>query len=265
MKRVLCLHGHFHSADYFKSKLDAIRDACRESIEFVFVDAPHVLSPVDLPGAASNDSLTVWSDINTNTSRAWWRYLYDVRDVSAVVESFHYIKNVLETQGPFEGILGFSQGACFAAMILAYMEHPHVMPHLLPDLKHPPFEFAVFISGFVAPTTAFPLPPMIHTPSLHVMGFNDIMVSPEMSLELAEHFDKPQIEMHEGGHFVPRKLTWRRFLSEYLNSRASTSVPALWKPIPAPTPAWYREKLPAKELRGSRSMPGLRNSDILAC
>lgn len=55
------------------------------------------------------------------------------------------------------------------------------------------------ISGFIPPSTAFPLAPKIHTPSLHIMGFNDIMVSPEMSIKAAAHFDVARIEIHEGG------------------------------------------------------------------
>lgn len=32
-------------------------------------------------------------------------------------ESLHLIENVWKTQGPFQGLLGFSQGACFAGLI----------------------------------------------------------------------------------------------------------------------------------------------------
>ncbi|KAJ7750452.1 FSH1-domain-containing protein, partial [Mycena maculata] len=221
MKRVLALHGHSQSAHCFKYKLDAIRDACQDSIELVFVDAPHILSPVDHPGAVISDSSMT---LNGHLARAWWRFLYDMRDASTIVESFRNIQTVLETQGPFQGILGFSQGAAFASMILGYMEYPDFMPHLLSKVNHPPFEFAVMISGFLAPGIAyksFPLPPMIHTPSLHIIGFNDTMVSPEQSIQLSSHFDNPRVEIHEGGHFIPRKHTWRRFLCDYLSSQAS--------------------------------------------
>lgn len=117
------------------------------------------------------------------------------------------------------------------------------------------------ISGFVAPSKAFPIPARIRTPSLHVIGFNDVMVSPEQSIELTSHFDNAQIEIHQGGelrratrfrratlifvhpgHFVPRKLTWRRFLCDYLNSRASAPGKAS-DYIRAPTPPRYREEL----------------------
>ncbi|KAJ7127193.1 serine hydrolase FSH [Mycena epipterygia] len=258
MKRVLALHGHSHSAQYFKYKLNAIRDACQENIEFVFVDAPHILNPVDLPGAVASgpsDPLSLYT-INGCPARAWWRFLYDMRDDSAVIESFQKIQTVLETQGPFHGMIGFSQGAALAAMILGYMENPQATPNLLPNIKHPPFEFAVMISGFVAPSKAFPIPARIRTPSLHVIGFNDVMVSPEQSIELTSHFDNAQIEIHQGGHFVPRKLTWRRFLCDYLNSRASVPGKAS-DYIRAPTPPRYRE-----ELLGNH---GIQPVEVVAC
>ncbi|KAJ7465784.1 FSH1-domain-containing protein [Mycena galericulata] len=240
MKRILALHGHSQSAPSFKYKLRAIQDACKGSIEFVFVDAPHTLAPVDFSGAPPSDSSTM--DINGYPARAWWRFLYDMRDVSTVIESFNHIRTVLETQGPFQGIFGFSQGAAFAAMILAFMESSDLDQNLLRNVKHPAFEFAVMVSGFVAPTQDFPLPPQIRTPSLHIMGLNDIMVAPEISAKLADRFETAQVEIHQGGHFIPRTRAWRSFFCEYLRSRASASgeVP---DHIQAPTSPGYRKKL----------------------
>ncbi|KAJ7447720.1 serine hydrolase-domain-containing protein [Mycena galericulata] len=165
-----------------------------------------------------------------------------MRDVSTVIESFDHIRTVLEAQGPFQGILGFSQGAAFAAMILAFMENPDLDQNLLRNVKHPAFEFAAMVSGFVAPTQEFPLPPRIRTPSLHIMGLNDIMVAPEISTKLADRFETAQVEIHQGGHFIPRTRAWRSFLCEYLRSRASASgaVPDHIRP---PTSPGYRKKL----------------------
>ncbi|KAJ7465785.1 serine hydrolase-domain-containing protein [Mycena galericulata] len=221
-------------------QLSAIQDACKESIEFVFVDAPHILAPVDLSGAPVSDFITI--DINGCPARAWWRFLYDMHDVSTVVESFEHIKTVLETQGPFQGIFGFSQGGAFAAMILAFMENPNVTPNLMSDVKHPPFEFAVMVSGFIAPSEDFPLPPRIYTPSLHILGHNDIMVAPEISVQLVERFETAQIEIHQGGHFIPRTRTWRTFLCDYLRSRTSAAGATL-DHVPAPTLPVYRARL----------------------
>lgn len=66
----------------------------------VYVDAPHTLMAVDLPGTVLPHASAV--TISGQPARAWWRFLYTMRDVSAVHESFRYIRTVLETQGPFD-------------------------------------------------------------------------------------------------------------------------------------------------------------------
>ncbi|KAJ7508743.1 serine hydrolase FSH [Mycena galericulata] len=249
MKRILALHGHSQSARSLKYKLSAIQDACEGHIELGSYPAVvawlfGLTEIFDFSGEAASNPSAI--DMNGFPARAWWRFLYDMRDVSTVVESFEYIKTVLETQGPFQhlfkGIFGFSQGAAFAAMILAFMENPDLSPNLLRDVDHPPFEFAVIVSGFVAPSQLFPLPPNIRTPSLHIIGFNDIMVAPEISAKLADRFEDAQIEIHQGGHFIPRTRTWRKFLHDYLSSRASLSREKT-EEICAPTLPGYREKL----------------------
>lgn len=67
----------------------------------VFVDAPHILIPVDLPGATADLSPSTIT-INGLPAGAWWRFFYDMHDLSTVVESFWEIQNVLETQGSFQ-------------------------------------------------------------------------------------------------------------------------------------------------------------------
>lgn len=102
--------------------------------EFVFVNAPHTIaddsddieseavSPTstdDSGDAKSNGSL------HEETDRSWWfnkedntfkgtnkngpAYGFDV--------SLRLVEEVWQTQGPFQGLLGFSQGACFAGLI----------------------------------------------------------------------------------------------------------------------------------------------------
>lgn len=138
MKRVLALHGHSQSAQSLNCKVSPRfdiswrynRDAhgygvaqrhsrclprehrvwyvlCINSATIffttpVFVDAPHILMPVDLGGEAADSISLSTTTINGCSARAWWRFLYDMQDVSTVVESFQNIQNVLETQGPFQ-------------------------------------------------------------------------------------------------------------------------------------------------------------------
>ncbi|KAJ7605561.1 hypothetical protein FB45DRAFT_1042153 [Roridomyces roridus] len=107
-------------------------------------------------------------------------------------------------------------------MVLAHLENPHIEGSLFQGIDHPPFEFAVLISGFYAPWWSIPLGPhRLRTPSLHIFGINDIMVSPENMARLIGYFKSPRVEIHQGGHFIPRTLSWRRFLVDYLSSRGT--------------------------------------------
>ncbi|KAJ7624357.1 FSH1-domain-containing protein [Roridomyces roridus] len=246
MKRVLALHGHSQCAHSFRLKLSAIEDACQDAIEFVYVDAPHLLMPVDVAGAGSSTASTSTSSslltINGQPARAWWRFLWEMSDTDAALESFKVIREVLETQGPFDGILGFSQGAALATMVTAHLENPNMEGSLLQGINHPPLQFTVLISGFYAPWWTIPLGPhRLRTPSLHIFGIHDIMVSPENMARLLGHFDSPRVEIHQGGHFIPRTLTWRRFLVDYLSSRGTRKSHVA--PARSPTPPLCREEL----------------------
>jgi Serine hydrolase (FSH1) len=88
-----------------------------------------------------------------------------------------------------------------------------------------------------------------NTPSLHVLGRNDVIVSTTRSKTLIDVFESPRIEWHDGGksdengdhmkmwkcqftnsfrllpsifpsigHFVPSKATWRQFFKNYFAS-----------------------------------------------
>lgn len=106
--KVLALHGYRQTGDSFKSKIGSFRKYLNKYVEFVFVTAPHV-APVD--GDAPGNS--------------WWFNKDDGsfkgtnKDGPAIgfEKSLRLVEEVWESQGPFQGILGFSQGACFAGIL----------------------------------------------------------------------------------------------------------------------------------------------------
>ncbi|RCH91871.1 hypothetical protein CU098_002314, partial [Rhizopus stolonifer] len=86
-------------------------------------------------------------------------------------ESVEYIKQVLIKEGPFDGILGFSQG--FKPTM---QEATNIM--LTKQNK-------------------------VKTPSLHYIGELDTLVLPEAMNSLSEAFVKPTVFRHSGGHYLP--------------------------------------------------------------
>lgn len=111
--RVLCLHGYRQNGDSFKSKIGSFRKQVNKYAEFVFVEAPHTAPP--LPEAEEGDS----------KQKSWWFNKEDGTfkgtnqsgPAFGFDESLKKVEDVWVNEGPFQGLLGFSQGACFAGII----------------------------------------------------------------------------------------------------------------------------------------------------
>ncbi|KAI0001042.1 serine hydrolase FSH [Russula vinacea] len=211
--KVLVLHGHSQSANIFSKRLAALRKSIGKDLELVFVDAPHVLEPVDLTG------LGIALDTSGASPRAWYKTDSTRMRTDGLEESLAYLRDTLKTQC-FEGVFGFSQGAAMAALLAAILERPHLYPPFLVDGEppHPPFKFCVSVSGFkvAGPLSAAVFSEGYATPTLHVLGRNDILVVEERSRVLIDISTGKRVEEHEGGHFVPSKASWRTFLKAYM-------------------------------------------------
>lgn len=118
--------------------------------------------------------------------------------------------------GPFDGVLGFSQGAAMAALLSS----------LQPKLKgHIDFRFVILCSGFVVNMTEFPQG-SINIPSLHVFGNDagskDRQIDSQASRHLSSVFEAgcSVIIEHGFGHIIPTQSpyidTMREFLGRFL-------------------------------------------------
>ena len=102
------------------------------------------------------------------------------------------LERYVERKGPFDGVLGLSQGAQMAAMLLA--KHPHL------------FDFAVFVAGRkprdAARRRLYASGPRATLPTLHVYGAAD--PSKDQSEALAACFDDPEVApIPFTGHKIP--------------------------------------------------------------
>ena len=117
--------------------------------------------------------------------------------------------------GPFDGVLGFSQGASTAALALA------TIPELRDTVK-----FAVLFSGFepMDPNAAAKLRDSDRrggavrgVRSLHVHGVADRMVTRQRAEALMGAFEElPELFSHEGGHGVPSTKPFRERLKQFV-------------------------------------------------
>ncbi|KAI0755480.1 serine hydrolase FSH [Fomes fomentarius] len=229
-KKVIMLHGYAQNASIFSKRMGALRKSCGKDIEFVFVDAPHVLTPVDLAEAFRSTSETSsLGDLGAQEAttdsdpalapRGWWKVDAARKNTIGLEDAILQLRDIL-AKDHYEGIFGFSQGAAMAALMAALLEKPEIFPQFLIDGKspHPPLTFCVSAAGFrpYSPLCDSIFLPTYSTPTLHILGRTDVIVVEERSKTLLDVSSNKRVEYHDGGHFVPSKANWRNFLKAYL-------------------------------------------------
>lgn len=111
--RFLCLHGYRQNGDVFKSKIGSFRKHVNKYADFVFLTAPHAAPAMDEDGE------------HNELQRSWWSNKEDGsfsgKNKSAPAvgfeESVRLVERAWKEEGPFQGLLGFSQGACFVGLL----------------------------------------------------------------------------------------------------------------------------------------------------
>lgn len=212
---VLCLCGYAQNAEMFRSRTGALRKALKSKCEFHFVEPPH---------EATASFLTADADGNGRCALGWWNAAEDAARPSTsktyvgLDASLDAVRHAVEEHGPFDGVLGFSQGATLAALLC------------LTPAETLPFRFAMLISGFMPRDASLeplfgvmdePPPTRISLPSLHVMGTADALVPVSSSRRLAECFADPLIHTHEGGHAVISSAELRAQLKDFVSNIAT--------------------------------------------
>ncbi|KAM6907254.1 esterase OVCA2 [Xenentodon cancila] len=220
--RVLCVHGYRQNGSSFREKTGALRKLLKKQVELVYVTAPLA---VQQPGTTGGLLAPVRQDPQPETEggdedpKGWWFSDIKARSFSAqqqcdeslgLDESVAAVREAVKDLGPFDGILGFSQGAAFVAMLCSLQEQK-----LEPDFS---FHFAILVAGFRSACKEhqrFYNAP-IQIPSLHVFGLEDRVIPDDMSRELLPSFQDAQVLIHPGGHFVPAASTHRKTYQDFL-------------------------------------------------
>lgn len=151
--------------------------------------------------------------------RGWWFSDTEARSFSAqqqcekslgLDESVAVVREAVKADGPFDGILGFSQGAAFVAMLCSLQQR-----QLEPDFS---FRFAILVAGFRSACEEhevfYSIP--LQIPSLHVFGMEDRVIPDHMSRELLPSFLEPTVLTHPGGHFIPAQSAHRQKYQDFL-------------------------------------------------
>jgi hypothetical protein len=215
--RILMLHGYTQSGPLFHAKTKALE----KSLAKAFPAAPAPGHLATHPGGISLHYPTAPIKLETH-------------DIPGFERGLATVAETISSEGPFDGVIGFSQGGAAAGMVAALLEEGRREAFEASQSKggirfpdsftrdsgyieegvQGPLKFAVSYSGFAASTNplyqAF-YEPQISTPMMHFLGSLDTVVSEERSLRLVEACKDgkgkdggvQRVVYHPGGHFLP--------------------------------------------------------------
>lgn len=201
--KVLCLHGYRQNGQTFRERTGSLRKILKKHAELVYITAPNKVEPLEEDKSA--DQRGWWFSTKDDTFSAT-----EKSDVNpGYEESLDVIAEAVKEQGPFDGLLAFSQGAAMAAIICALQEQGD---------ERFPFSFVIIIAGFCSRSSGhLPLYQQpITIPSLHVFGDTDRVIPKDMSEELLACFKDAHTIQHPGGHFVPASGPQKKLYIEFL-------------------------------------------------
>ena len=133
-------------------------------------------------------------------------------------ETIAFVNSVFKAKGPFDGIMGFSQGAQLLTLLIAILAF-HANNKNKQDLLHPfasipldSFDCIMFNYGFFCGGALIRDEKLKETvvacgpfelPTIHVCGESDPLALIDRALLLTDQFKDPQVVVHPGGHYLP--------------------------------------------------------------
>ncbi|MCJ1356090.1 MAG: hypothetical protein MMC33_006084 [Icmadophila ericetorum] len=228
--KILMLHGYTQSGALFHAKTRALEKAIVKafpSSTLYYPTGPIGLRPQDIPGYTPSTAF----DGDEADAFGWWRRKDGTTIYEGIEKGLERVAETMKQEGPFTGVIGFSQGGAMAAMITSLLEPGRnqvfdklsatspgklAFPASLLDsngqLIQLPLKFAIIYSGFAAPAERYEgfYNPKINTPVLHFFGSLDTVVDESRGKLLVAGCEKGEkmVVVHPGGHFVPSQKIW---------------------------------------------------------
>src|SRR5262249_27348287 len=134
--KILCLHGYHGSARALRNQMGSLVAALEPIAELVFIDAPSLAAgDYGWWHAVSDESARDSDDPGVDGPRR--HYKGWARTCDAIIARF-------AAEGPFDGVLGFSQGAALAGLLVGLRAADGRATAERP-LR---FDFAIMVGGF---------------------------------------------------------------------------------------------------------------------
>ena len=224
--KALCLHGYLSCGKFMKVQLNQLLKETDHIVDYCFPDAPHTLSfkkDATITSLKSVDKCRWWHGAAEATGEED-EYRYDGIDVS-----LRFLIQLEKTQGPFDIIIGHSQGACLALTLDALSTKPDLVQLILgnnnndddDNNKLPNTMTTILMSGFIPRDRLFNnifQNIELKSNSLHLFSPEDDVVPPEASVEILSLYRFPTMKMTVGGHDPPRDENDIDFIAKYITN-----------------------------------------------
>lgn len=186
--RVLCLHGFRTSAAIFHKQVSRWDPSILQLLDLTFLDGPY-------PARGKSDVEAIFP----GPYFEWYQFNKDFSELTNFEESKEFIIKYMQEHGPFDGLMGFSQGGVLSAAFAGQQQKG------LAIQQHPPLRFIILVSG-----AGFNNQHQMHEyysepvecPSVHIIGDQDHLRA--VNEELVSKFKDPLVIRHPGKHMVPR-------------------------------------------------------------
>uniref|UniRef100_A0A0G4G556 Serine hydrolase domain-containing protein n=1 Tax=Chromera velia CCMP2878 TaxID=1169474 RepID=A0A0G4G556_9ALVE len=181
--RVVCLHGKWQNAESFRKKLGSFRKNLKSLVDFEFVNAPFLIREETAGDKTAADGE------EGEDGYEWFQKKKDPESAGVVhyegaTEAVKAVRDFIADKGPFDGILGFSQGGLVASLLAHLSESVRfviIVAAFTPqgaNVRHL-LDRCLVSAGAKREETV---------PTLHVFGEGDTLITPDRSRELAALF-----------------------------------------------------------------------------
>lgn len=224
--RILMLHGYAQSGELYRRKTTGLVHRIRQvhpNATFLWPNGPIELKTTDIP-AWDPKRYTVQSEDGPEL-RAWFQHRYVLDPPSGLSASLSFIANILQDEGPFDGVIAFSQGTVIAGMIASLLEGDAThnaysksfrkspiafeYPTEFLKIQHPPLRFGILYASRVGQHECYDWlyeTPRVRTPLCLIFGRLDPMIEcdeRDAAIRRLMRGNDSCLWFHDGGHYVP--------------------------------------------------------------
>jgi hypothetical protein len=249
--RLLMLHGYAQNDEILQAKsrrFIGYMQSAYPHAKFIWANGPVQLHPGDVTENSEDQNENSQEGESAIHVRAWFHQHVPVTSFQEVSDSLAYLVELLQTYGPFDGVVGFSQGSIMAVLLASLLQGDvrrksyDALPHSLSEknlpyplefshLAHPPLKFGIlFCPGLLRTGTEWLWGgPALSTPFCRFVGEWDTVVSDlqrETALEITATKGSVTV-VHQGSHSLPTSDVYAKHLPSFF-----AGISGLGKEVP---------------------------------